>query len=46
VQVIRVWNPLIQLENVGVDTLKGHDTRIIGLKVIDKYGCVVSAVKS
>jgi WD40 repeat protein len=42
-RVIRVWNPLIQLENVGVDTLKGHEARIIGLVVIDKYGCLVSA---
>ena len=42
-RIIRVWNPLIQLENVGVDTLKGHDARIIGLIVIDKYGCLVSA---
>ena len=42
-RIIRVWNPLIQLDNVGVDTLQGHDARIIGLEVIDKYGCLISA---
>jgi hypothetical protein len=30
-------------ENTGVDMLEGHDARIIGLQVIDKYACLISA---
>jgi len=42
-RIIRVWNPLIQIENVGVEYLKGHGARIIGLQVIDKFGSLISA---
>ena len=34
-KVIRLWNPFIVLEGIGVEELKGHSSRIVGLYMLD-----------
>lgn len=41
-RIIRVWNPVINLDNVGVDTLQGHGARIVAIEVLDQFGCCIS----
>ena len=33
--MIRLWNPFIVLEGIGVEELKGHSSRIVGLYMLD-----------
>jgi WD40 repeat protein len=43
VQILTPEAPRAEKENAGVDMLEGHDARVIGLQVIDKYACLISA---
>lgn len=42
-RIVRIWNPFLSLESLGVEELHGHEARIIQLVVMERQNILVSA---